>query len=517
MISPITNAVQGKIVVLLPTAFSVRNVVYSGVLEALVAENVEVDLLLHNCSSSNELPELSAFKGASSCRPMSPPIGRQIKGRPFINGVIKKAFSKRNDIASYSLYRNWFERNYTKTERFRSASTEGFGTLAQPKPILETLAKVSEYLYRRGYDLSSIRNNLRRLAPDFVWSTMCACALEYPYFLAARDLKIPVVTSILSFDNLTSRSLLPTYDHYLVWSERMRSQLLRLYPDVSHDQVSITGTPQFDFHCKPELIWSRNRTCDWLALPGNARYFLYAASHESLAPAEPGLVTTIAQTMEADPVLKKFHLVVRLHPHDDGSRWHDVSKQSKLVALSRVCGPSSAIDGWQMPTSDDHSLLISSLLHSEACLNIVSTMALDAAILDRPVIGIDFASEPNSPKEIMYEEYGTDHYAPLVKSGGLSLAHNWSELISLMRNALVAPEENRKQRVAMVRAECGSVDGHAWERVASTLVRLVRKGVPATEVQREAQQNIAIPQPRTADLSSQHSATQASYLKNAGA
>jgi CDP-glycerol glycerophosphotransferase (TagB/SpsB family) len=130
-----------------------------------------------------------------------------------------------------------------------------------------------------------------------------------------------------------------------------------------------------------------------------------------------------------------------------------------------------------LSTPNDHALLISSLLHAEACLNIVSTISLDAAILDRPVIGIEFRRELNAPSEIMYEEYETDHYRPLVDSGGVRLAHKWTELITLMHDALNEPERDRRQRAQMVERECGQVDGHAKDRVVTTLLDLLRAPV----------------------------------------
>ena len=67
---------------------------------------------------------------------------------------------------------------------------------------------------------------------------------------------------------------------------------------------------------------------------------------------------------------------------------------------------------------------VSAIAYCDACINIVSTMTLDAAILDRPIVGIEFSREPSSPQEIMYSEYGADHYRPVVESGGLRLARS---------------------------------------------------------------------------------------------
>ena len=477
--------------VLLPMPFGVRNVVYSGILERLTTAGATVHLLLKHCPPAGDFSH-SEFRFAASCAPMLEIEGKQVVGRAFLNGVIQKAFTRRNGIDSYLLYRRWFERRQSRPARLRSAAIEIIGAASQPAFCLRALKWLSEDRYRAGHDLEPFRRTLRELAPDFVWSTTCSSPFEYPYFLAARDLGIPVVTSILSFDNLTSRAAYPVFDHYLVWNERMRDQLLRFYPSVLPEQVSVTGTPQFDFHRRSEFAWSRAQTLERLGLDPDAKFFLYAASHESLAPEEPKLVSLIANRMSQDAILSDYHLVARLHPHDDGSRWTNLNCDSAKVVVSRAYGSNNRADRL-LSTQEDHALLISSLLHTAACLNIVSTISLDAAILDRPVIGIDFRNEINSPREIMYEEYEADHYRPLVESGGLRLAKTWNELIALMQRALSEAEADREQRRLMVERECGHVDGHARERVVTTLMRLLRDRVRCRETHQLTEQSVTIP------------------------
>ena len=134
-----------------------------------------------------------------------------------------------------------------------------------------------------------------------------------------------------------------------------------------------------------------------------------------------------------------------------------------------TCDAPPDADGWKLPRPEEQARLISSLLHGEACVNIVSTMSLDAAILDRPVIGIEFHDEINAPREIMYSEYRATHYRPLVESGGLRIARTWNELMELLRLAISDPERDRLERAAMVSAVCGPLDGHSAERVADGL------------------------------------------------
>jgi CDP-glycerol glycerophosphotransferase (TagB/SpsB family) len=298
---------------------------------------------------------------------------------------------------------------------------------------------------------------------------------ERAYVLAARQLQIPIVNAILSFDNLTSKPAHLIYDHYLVWSQRMKEQLLRFYPQVSDSQVTVTGTPQFDFHRRPNFLWSRRDTLERLGLPPGARYFLYTTTTKNLAPAEPNLVAGIARRMHAHEALRDYWLVVRTHPLEDWGRWEGVLDRSEHAVLSHAWDSMPDEERWALTIPGDQARFVSSLAHAEACLNVASTTALDAAILDRPVIGIRFDHEREAPAEIIYQGYDADHYRPLVKSGGLRIAHNWSELMGLLQQAIIMPEQDKEARARMVAQECGVVDGRAAERVADALLSYLER------------------------------------------
>jgi hypothetical protein len=457
--------------------WGIRNAVYSGVLQRLTESGVEVHLLLLRPPASFDQPEHADFTHAASYEALIAPSGQSATGKALLHSVIRSAFNQRNNIASYPIYQRWFERHYTPRERLRSALIHLLGKVSGTPAIFERLCRHVETLYRNNHDLSPVLAQVERLAPDMIWSTVCVSNAEYPYALVARDLGIPIVTSILSFDNLTSRGLLPEYDHYMVWNQGMCDQLLRFYPRVNRSRVTISGTPQFDFHRRPDFLWSRQRTLQRLGLDGQTRYFIYGASHQSLTPAEPELVSRLLQKMQGNEVLRDCWLVVRLHPLEDWQRWDGVRQKFERVLLSPAWDTPPDPDGWTLAKPADQARLVSSLAHAEACLNVASTITLDTAILDRPAIGIEFSGEPDSPREILYEEYEAEHYRPLVESGGFRLAHTWTELLTLMHQAINEPERDRENRARMVARECGSVDGKAGERVTATLLEQLRSRV----------------------------------------
>ena len=466
-----------RIAALLPMVWSVRNVVYGGVLDRLSAAGVDVHLILPHGSPDSVRAHSPAFRAAAGIHELEAQPARAVRGKALLDGVVRSAFNRRYGVGSYPLYRKWYERRWTRAQRARAACIEALGMVAQVPAVFDAARGLSERQYRRTRDLRHAREQLERIQPDVLWSTFCVTPLEYSYYLAARDLGIPVVTSILSFDNLTSRGVIPEYDHYLVWHEKMRDQLIRLYPRTRPEQVTITGTPQFDFHRTPAYTWTREETLRRLGVPAGARYVLYAGSHAGLAPAEPDLVRGIAQHMRDTPEMRDLWMVVRIHPLETRDRWRPVTDVFPNVVVCTAWGTAPDADGWTLSHPDDQAMLVSSLTHAVACVNVASTISLDAAILDRPVLGIDFTAEPTAPQDIMYQEYEAEHYRPLVQLGGLRLAHSWGELVTLIQTAIDCPRMDAERRAAVVRQECGVVDGQAASRVAAAL--LAQLGVSA--------------------------------------
>jgi hypothetical protein len=461
-----------RIAILLPMVWSVRNVVHAGTLRALSAAGVEAHLLMRDPDTSRAGSEARLFDDAAGMHPLLAAPGEAMRGKALLDAVVTSAFHRRYRNRSHPIYRRWFARHDGPLLRLRGALVEAAGRLTAQPALIGLLERASERMTRYGRDLDPIRRQLRAIDPDLIWSTVNVSGLEQPYRLAARDLGIPVVASILSFDNLTSRGPLARDDAYFVWGARMKAQLHRFYPAIDDRRIIITGTPQFDFHRQPAYTWPRERTLRELQLSPGRRYFLYGASHAALAPEEPALVARLAAKMDERPLLDSRALVVRLHPLDDPARWHAHVGGQPRVHLSPAFAAASAADGWALPALDDHARLTSSLAHADGCLNIASTLSLDAAILDRPIVCLDFATEPDSPRDLLFAEYGTEHYAPLVESGGLRIARSWEELLELMETAILHPARDRRARARMVDEECGPVDGEAARRVAGELARL---------------------------------------------
>jgi len=154
-----------------------------------------------------------------------------------------------------------------------------------------------QMLFKRESELLLSDTNYRELS-HFVDNINIDAVFTITPFHKQEDILLRVckdkgkkmITSILSFDNITKRGWIPVeYDIYMVWNEANKKQLNRIYSFTRNKPVFITGAPQFDFYFKREFLFSFE---EWKNLIGinandNRKIILYAGGPQALFPQEP--------------------------------------------------------------------------------------------------------------------------------------------------------------------------------------------------------------------------------------
>ncbi|MEH6408343.1 MAG: UDP-glycosyltransferase, partial [Leeuwenhoekiella sp.] len=98
---------------------------------------------------------------------------------------------------------------------------------------------------------------LEKEKPDIVFCTNQRPVAAIAPLLAARDLGIKTGCFIFSWDNLPKATKVIETDFYLVWSDFMKQELQKYYPEIKSKQIEVTGTPQFEVHFKAETKVSK--------------------------------------------------------------------------------------------------------------------------------------------------------------------------------------------------------------------------------------------------------------------
>ncbi|NLC57699.1 MAG: hypothetical protein GX774_12740 [Armatimonadetes bacterium] len=289
---------------------------------------------------------------------------------------------------------------------------------------------------------------------------------------AAQWLKIPTATFIFSWDNLTSQGrVTPPYDYYLVWSKAIREQLLQIYPTVDPERVFVTGTPQFDFHFRPEYHWTREEFCERMGADPSRPILFYATGMANHMPDEPAIVESIADMAQEMDDLGRPQLLVRVYPKDQTGRFEELKRRRPDILFPPVAWEPA----WLTPRVEDTPVLTNTLRHAAVGINVASTVSLELCMFDKPVVNIGYNPPGLPEEELSYARYYKfDHYRPVVESGAVQVASSPAELRTLVRQALLHPQERSAQRRALIERLFGNtLDGCSGHRVARVLCQLM--------------------------------------------
>jgi hypothetical protein len=346
---------------------------------------------------------------------------------------------------------------------------------ARRDDLLRRMALEGRLLLREYPHAADYERRLRAHGADLVVSTLPHSYEEAPPVMVARQLGIPTAAWINSWDNLTSKPAYFTgYDHYFVWGERMRDELVRYYPEVAGASVDTTGVPHFDWYRRDCMSMPREELFALYGFDPRRPMVLYGTATPHLAPAEHLVVQRLARDLAETPEAEALgfpQLLVRLHPGDAGGRfrdWHPGPSVALQVPGQRGQGRL----GGYCPTLAENRELVSSILHAGAVVNLASTLTLDAALCDRPVVNtaFDLALERSFQETIgqYYTRY--DHYRTVVEAGAVRLARSPEELLAHVTAYLKDPGLEREGRRRVVDLWCGPMDGGSGRRLAAALL-----------------------------------------------
>ncbi|MEP7286090.1 MAG: CDP-glycerol glycerophosphotransferase family protein [Chloroflexota bacterium] len=460
----------------------IRNVVHSGMINDVRAHGLPAHLLASKTNLTKKR-FTAATMTVQSKKDTQPVDGndeehRELKSPPVTSNLIKLykpllwfqevSYFRRNHLERHRLQAWWEQRDQPVWRQMRYAMAESLGILGSQQPFYGWLNGTLEWIKHRSWDIQPAREQMNELKPSVVVATSCGSESEEPYLWVAHQMGIPTLGCILNLDSLNAHSFIPACDHYMVWSQHMKDELLAYYPNVPVDHVHATGMPQFDFHAREEFRWTREETLKRLGLKPGDKYILYATGRQFYTPKEPELFEEFSRKCAETPELKAHKIVVRPHPMDELDRWDRFATADGRIVVSR---PSA--EAQQFAGPEDQALLVNTCYHADVCTNFFSTMSLDAAAVDTPVVCIAFAAEKDSQEDRYSREYyEMDYYKPIVASGGVRMAYDMDQLMSEIVAYVQDRSRDKAERSKLVVSECGPVDGKAAERIADLIAVL---------------------------------------------
>lgn len=433
-----------KILVVLPRGEAIKNFVYSGITDAL---RQQYKVIFFSVIPNSEIKEYLASKcdvlyslekeGTDGFYASEVKKCIQIAHVWNINSVTGNLKLLKDDVASRGKWgasllramRKWIASFFVSDRK---------------------LERLTSYYVRLQYGKKAVvhyKRILKEISPALVFNTSHihnSYSLDLLY--ACKKARIRTATFLFSWDNLTSQGrIIPTYDFYFTWNGKIKNDLLQYYPFLPEKNIFITGSPQFDFHFMEEYTYSKEELYDILGIDHQKKIILYSTGMAYYTPKEDLIVKALHEKLKK--INTDLQLVVRIYAKDDNAPFYALRERDDTIKIPDHY--------WEVnhlaPTMKDIKLFTSLVKHSAIGINVASTVSLDLAIHNTPVINIAF----NPPDVDIYPNdyakvYQFDHYQPIVKSGAVSLAYNIDEFEARIKKYIENPELHQKERARLI-------------------------------------------------------------------
>ncbi|MDA3615730.1 glycosyltransferase family protein [Polluticaenibacter yanchengensis] len=272
---------------------------------------------------------------------------------------------------------------------------------------IETFTRAEKFLFSKMNKSDagkSCETLLKDINPEVILCTHQR-SVEAGYFMSkANELNIKTICVIFSWDNLPKSRNTFWADKYFVWSQLMKHDLQRFYPNIPEDKIDITGTPQFEFYSKSALNLSKEDFCNQYGLPASRPLFCYSGNEPSVNN-DHLYLNDLLEALENDKtgLNSKPYIIVRPSPLDNTGRLDLVAnKYPHLAKVIMPVWPHFGAMEWEnfFPVSEDLKLLNNITKHSCGVINLGSTMGLDFSQDNKPALYINYAHPEQSGFDI---------------------------------------------------------------------------------------------------------------------
>lgn len=304
-------------------------------------------------------------------------------------------------------------------------------------------------LVRRAPYLGSFLHFLETERPDAVFCAHQRAGRAVPAMVAAARLGLPTATFIYSWDNLPKGRMAVHAEHYLLWSEHMRDEMGRFYPEVEEARLHVVGTPQFEPYGNPSLVQTREAFLKSLGLEPARPVVCFSGDDTATSPHDPAYLGDLAAALRSLPAADRPQLLFRPVPVENIDRFRPVLEDYPEIAVSQPRWLVAEGDWTQrVATAEDIALLVNVVHHCDAVFNVGSTMAMDFAILGKPGIFFNYNQPQIDPRYDIQDIYRLPHFRTVHALQPVYWAEAAAELAALTTHVLAHPDEKAAARRA---------------------------------------------------------------------
>jgi hypothetical protein len=264
---------------------------------------------------------------------------------------------------------------------------------------------------------------------------------------AAKELGIPTVSFIFSWDNLPKATMVIETDYYLVWSEYMKEQLLFYYPYILENQIFITGTPQFETHFDESTLETKKTFSKANNLNLETEYICFSGDDVTTSPHDQIYLEDLAKVVKhinsEGLYNKKLGIIFRPCPVDFSDRFNNVLSefQDEIILIRPLW--KNYKKNWNsiMPSYEDQVLLTNTVHHTKLVVNVGSSMVFDYVAHKKPCAYINYNPQGIKLKKDIYKIYKYIHFKSMPNKDAVIWLNSKEELKDKILEGLNNPNK----------------------------------------------------------------------------
>lgn len=337
--------------------------------------------------------------------------------------------------------------------------------------------------FQRRFTPGLYSDLFEKYRPDLVIASTPGWRYDRYLLREAASRGVHTAAAIVGWDNPSSYRLpgAPVQD-ITCWSEIQKRELV-LGSDWKPERVNIGGIPSYDGYFRKTWLVPREEYFAMHGLDPQRKLLSYACSFVTFSPNFQN-IEALARLVNSGNLSQPSQLLIRLHPNHfmPGSLYEKEAQKVRqlvsetphvhLVEPVALGGELGYYSGEDMPEK------ASMMAYSDVFLTVYSTMVVETAIHDRPIVSvcIDAPGGWNTPGKfsLSLSEIGQwPTHERFREAGAGRVATNEQELgdyvNAYLQNANLDGEKRRK----FIQDECTYTDGSAGRRTGEWILRLL--------------------------------------------
>ena len=413
----------------------------------------------------------------------SPPIARTLARLGYDQRVPVTVIDSGDEPFLWQLVRQLKKKVYMEG---RASATEAIWEKYQIRPayqkaggwLVKRLIRVVDaqrlYGWLERFDLRVNRDSrfvalLREKRIAVFFATHATSYWEEGLLRSALHARIPLAYMVLSWDHLSSKVLLHrVFGRILVWNRHTRSELLATYPSYRPQQIDVVGIPQYDaFLERPAHTYES--WCRQYGLDPSKRTILFSTMPQVRHNQQHIILEQLLRAIVDGELPRDLQVLIKCHPFDNFDGYAKLLGRYPVALRPTQLPPGKSIDEW-VPSVTEVEESRDCLYFCAMNINIFSTVTIEAAYFDKPVIHIAYDPEPIAPGRIPCREYYKwEHFKHIVEKDASLLVYSRDELLEAVRRYSADPSLKAEGRRRVVAEYIGDGLGSGARAVADSI------------------------------------------------